>query len=89
MLVGRSSEKLISRVERLGAQGNVATFVADAADAEAASVTATVEAFGNVDILLANAGTEGSFAPIESLTADEFSFCTGGIHMADGGFTAA
>ncbi|MGH9949594.1 MAG: SDR family NAD(P)-dependent oxidoreductase [Pyrinomonadaceae bacterium] len=74
MLVGRSSEKLVATVERLAGIGKVATFVADAADEAAtkASVEATVEAFGGVDILLANAGTEGNFAPIENLTFAEF-----------------
>lgn len=74
MLVGRSKEKLSATRERLAAANNVAEFVAEAADEEAtaAAVAATIEAFGGVDILLANAGTEGSFAPIESLTLDQF-----------------
>ncbi|CAN5812332.1 SDR family oxidoreductase [soil metagenome] len=74
MLVGRSKEKLKATRERLADYQNVAEFVADAADeaATAAAVAATVEAFGGVDILLANAGTEGNFAPIENLTIDEF-----------------
>ncbi|MBA4183495.1 MAG: SDR family oxidoreductase, partial [Acidobacteria bacterium] len=55
-------------------ENNVADFVADAADEEAtaAAVAATIDAFGGVDILMANAGTEGNFAPIESLTMSEF-----------------
>lgn len=74
MLVGRSSEKLKETGERLSGFENVASFVADATDEAAtkASVEATVEAFGGLDILLANAGTEGNFAPIEALTVDEF-----------------
>lgn len=74
MLVGRSSEKLKETHARLATVGPVATAVADAADeaATAASVAATVEAFGGVDILIANAGTEGRCAPIESLTVDDF-----------------
>ncbi len=74
MLVGRSKEKLKATRERLAAENNLADFVADAADeaATAAAVAATVKAFGGVDILLANAGTEGNFAPIENLTLDEF-----------------
>ena len=74
MLVGRSAEKLKETRERLAEYQNVAEFVADAADeaATAAAVAATIKAFGGVDILLANAGTEGNFAPIESLTMDEF-----------------
>jgi NAD(P)-dependent dehydrogenase (short-subunit alcohol dehydrogenase family) len=74
MLVGRSADKLEKTCERLGANGKLECFVADAADEEAtaASVAAAVEAFGGVDILLANAGTEGNFAPIENLTLAEF-----------------
>ena len=74
MLVGRSAEKLKETQERLVELGNVATSVADATDeqATAAAVAATVEAFGGVDILLANAGTEGNFAPIESVSMEEF-----------------
>jgi len=74
MLVGRSKEKLKETRERLAEYQNVTDFVADAADeaATAAAVAATVEAFGGVDILMANAGTEGNFAPIENLTIDEF-----------------
>jgi len=74
MLVGRSAEKLAATRERLAEHENVAEFVADATDEAAtkASVEATVEEFGGVDILLANAGTEGNFAAIESLTVEEF-----------------
>jgi len=74
MLVGRSKEKLKETRERLAEYKHVAEFVADAANeaATAAAVAATVEKFGGVDILLANAGTEGNFAPIESLTLAEF-----------------
>ncbi len=74
MLVGRSAEKLKETRGRLSGFENVADFVADATDEAAtkASVEATVEAFGGLDIVLANAGTEGNFAPIENLTMDEF-----------------
>jgi NAD(P)-dependent dehydrogenase (short-subunit alcohol dehydrogenase family) len=74
MLVGRSEQKLKETRERLGDQTRLAEFVADAADEEAtaASVDATIEAFGGVDILIANAGTEGRCAPIENLTVDDF-----------------
>jgi 3alpha(or 20beta)-hydroxysteroid dehydrogenase len=35
-------------------------------------VTATIKAFGGVDILLANAGTEGKLSSIETLTREGF-----------------
>ena len=74
MLVGRSAEKLAETRDRLAVKGNVATSVADAADenAMAAAVAATVDAFGGVDILLANAGTEGKIALIEDQTVENF-----------------
>src|SRR4051812_8209632 len=74
MLVGRSAEKLKATSERLAANGNMATSVAEAADekAIAAAVAATVDAFGGIDILLANAGTEGKIALIEDQTVENF-----------------
>ena len=74
MLVGRSAEKLKTTSERLAGLGKVAMSVAEAADenAIAAAVAATVEVFGGIDILLANAGTEGVVAPIEHQTVENF-----------------
>jgi NAD(P)-dependent dehydrogenase (short-subunit alcohol dehydrogenase family) len=74
MLVGRSAEKLAASLERVGHGDSVAHFVADATDEAATrdSVAATVEAFGGVDILFANAGTEGIAKPLEELTFEEF-----------------
>ncbi|MEO6050856.1 MAG: SDR family NAD(P)-dependent oxidoreductase [Pyrinomonadaceae bacterium] len=74
MLVGRSEEKLKETCGQLADFENVANFVANATDevATQAAVEATVEAFGGLDILIANAGTEGNFAPIENLTLAEF-----------------
>jgi NAD(P)-dependent dehydrogenase (short-subunit alcohol dehydrogenase family) len=74
MLVGRSQEKLNETSKRLGANARLAHAVAEAADEEAiaGAVAATVEAFGGVDILLANAGTEGKVFPIEALTRQGF-----------------
>jgi NAD(P)-dependent dehydrogenase (short-subunit alcohol dehydrogenase family) len=74
MLVGRSAEKLRETRERLGVDSGLAHFVAEAADetATADAVKATVESFGSVDILLANAGTEGKINPIEALSRHDF-----------------
>jgi NAD(P)-dependent dehydrogenase (short-subunit alcohol dehydrogenase family) len=74
MLVGRSADKLKEIRYRLGTHSGLAHFVADATDEEAtvAFVAATVETFGGVDILLANAGTEGKLAPIESIARADF-----------------
>lgn len=74
MLVGRSAQKLKETYGRLSHFENVAYFTADATDEKAteASFETTVKAFGGIDILLANAGTEGKFAPIEKVTLDGF-----------------
>ena len=74
MLVGRSAEKLSASLERVGHEDSVGHFVADATDEAATSdaVAATVEAFGGVDILFANAGTEGVAKPLQEMTVEEF-----------------
>lgn len=74
MLVGRSAEKLDATSKRLADVGPIAVSVADAADeaAMAAAVDAAIKAFGGVDILVANAGTEGKVALIEDQTIENF-----------------
>jgi NAD(P)-dependent dehydrogenase (short-subunit alcohol dehydrogenase family) len=74
MLVGRSAEKLKETHDRLGVENRLAHFVADAADetATAAAVSESVKAFGGVDIMFANAGTEGKFNLIDALTREDF-----------------
>jgi len=69
MLADRDGEKL----ERLRGD-NVATTAADCADESAwkTLATSTVERFGQIDILVANAGTEGALKPVEALELDEF-----------------
>ena len=74
MLVARSAEKLKATRDRLGVGKAVAQFVADAGDEAAtdAAVAATVDTFGGVDVLLANAGSEGSSKPLETQTVKGF-----------------
>ena len=74
MLVGRSSEKLKTTRQRLAFAENLADFVGDVADEEATAkaVAATMQAFGGVDILIANAGTEGVVKPLESIQQANF-----------------
>ena len=74
MLVGRSADKLQETRDRLGIDKGLAHFVADAADEEAtaAAVAATIATFGGVDILFANAGTEGIVNPIEKINRADF-----------------
>jgi len=74
MLVARSSDKLAATKERLNGDGQVAGSLSDAADEAgiAAAVAATLDRFGGLDILIANAGTEGACKPIEKLSVAEF-----------------
>src|SRR5450432_4332857 len=74
MLVARSAEKLKVTRDRLAVEQGLAHFVADAADeaAMAAAIAATVKTFGGVDILFANAGTEGQSKPLEAHTLKDF-----------------
>ena len=74
MLIGRSPDKLQESRQRLGSSEALGHFVADAVDevATAAAVAATVQLFGGVDILFANAGAEGVLNPIESIRMEDF-----------------
>lgn len=74
MLVGRSAEKLKATTARLGSRPGLASSMADAADekATAAAIAATIKAFGGVDILIANAGTEGIVRTIDTISMTEF-----------------
>ena len=74
MLVGRSPEKLAATKGLLAADGSVDGCISDAADETGikAAVEATLERFGALDILVANAGTEGTLKPIEELSVEEF-----------------
>jgi NAD(P)-dependent dehydrogenase (short-subunit alcohol dehydrogenase family) len=74
MLVDRSSDKLRAARDRLASEKAVAFSLADATDekATAAAVAATIENFGGVDILFANAGTEGRIGPFETIDVSDF-----------------
>lgn len=73
MLTDRAGPKLSEAQERLGGE-NCATIAADCSDEEATkrAVAATVELFGRLDIMIANAGTEGTLKPIDQLSVAEF-----------------
>lgn len=74
MLVARSAVKLNATLARLEPLGEVVGSVAEAADEDAftSAVADTLSQFGGLDILVANAGTEGTLAPMESLSVEEF-----------------
>lgn len=74
MLVARSQEKLTALTKRLGGGDNIAEAIAEVDNEQhmANAVQATVDTFGGVDILMANAGTEGLVSPIESQTYENW-----------------
>ncbi len=74
MLVARSAAKLQATRDRLAAGPDLSGVVADATDeaAMAAAIAATVQTFGGVDILFANAGTEGKVKPLAEHTLQDF-----------------
>ena len=73
MITDRPGPKLSEAQERLGGK-NCATIAADCSDEAAtkAAVDATVGLFGRLDIMVANAGTEGVLKPIDQLSIQEF-----------------
>jgi NAD(P)-dependent dehydrogenase (short-subunit alcohol dehydrogenase family) len=74
MLAGRDRGRLEAVAAGLNAGDNVAIHVGD--PAEEADVIRLVQetqaSFGGVDILFANAGAEGSVAPITAISVEEF-----------------
>ena len=74
MLVDHSSDKLRAAGDRLASDKGVAFSLADATDEKAtrAAVAATIETFGGIDILFANAGTEGRIGPFETINVSDF-----------------
>ena len=74
MLVGRSEKKLTETRERFGGGDAVVTAVAEAADGVAikAAIDAAVDKFGGLDVLFANAGTEGRLQSLEDFSEQDF-----------------
>jgi NAD(P)-dependent dehydrogenase (short-subunit alcohol dehydrogenase family) len=73
MLVDRDERGLRAAADAIGGD-RVAIAVADVSDAAAtaAYVAKTVERFGGIDILFANAGSEGHFAHLTEVPLEEF-----------------
>lgn len=65
MLAGRSSEKLEATRANLGASERLSACVGEVTDEEYVErlISETVSEFGSVDVLFANAGTEGNIGP--------------------------
>ena len=74
VMVGRSEEKLLSLMKSLDNPSNALTCIADSKDESAISkcISRTYEQFGSVDIVVANAGTEGIVKPLTDFTIEEF-----------------
>jgi NAD(P)-dependent dehydrogenase (short-subunit alcohol dehydrogenase family) len=74
-LVSRTEKELRETVDEIEAAGGTAVFaVADISNSEdmKRAVAATIEAFGSLDIVFANAGINGVWAPIEELSPEEW-----------------
>jgi NAD(P)-dependent dehydrogenase (short-subunit alcohol dehydrogenase family) len=74
MLAGRDQARLETVVAKLAAEGRVALHVGDPAEeADVVRLIAETKArFGGVDILFANAGAEGSIAPLTAISVEDF-----------------
>jgi NAD(P)-dependent dehydrogenase (short-subunit alcohol dehydrogenase family) len=74
VMVGRSEEKLMNLLKSLDNPSNALTCVADSKDESAINkcINTTYEKFGSVDIVMANAGTEGIVKPLTDFTVEEF-----------------
>lgn len=74
MLVDRDEASLKSMAETLKTFGDVATCVANVADAEdvVKYVDATIKTFGAIDVLFSNAGNFGTVAPIQDYPTEVF-----------------
>jgi NAD(P)-dependent dehydrogenase (short-subunit alcohol dehydrogenase family) len=74
MLTDLDPAKLAAVQSRLGDMENCAITAGNCSDEAAMStlVEATVERFGGLDIMVANAGIEGALKPIDQLSYEEF-----------------
>lgn len=74
-LVGRTADELeeVAReIREAGGEALVATADVSDADAVQAAVEQTVEAFGTIDVVVANAGINGTWAGIDELSVEDF-----------------
>lgn len=74
-LAGRTPEELDEVAEAIGrAGGEAITVTCDVSDEESvrSAIASTVEKWGRLDVVVANAGVNGTWAGIEDLTVDDF-----------------
>lgn len=73
-LVARSEAKLHHVLASFDDRSRIATAIADAADEAGIknAVATTIDRFGGLDVVFANAGTEGTAGPLENQTIADF-----------------
>ena len=74
-LAGRTPEELDEVAEEIrGAGGSAITVTCDVSDEESvrAAVASTVDTWGRLDVVVANAGVNGTWAGIDDLTVEDF-----------------
>lgn len=74
-LAGRTPEELDEVAEAIGRAGGTAiTVTCDVSDEESvrSAIATTVEKWGRLDVVVANAGVNGTWAGIEDLTVEDF-----------------
>ena len=74
VMVGRSKEKLDELFSTFDDTSNISTFIADSQDENAIKecIDFANNEYGSVDIVFANAGTEGQVKPLTEFTVEEF-----------------
>ena len=74
MLTDRDQAKLEEACAKVGDPERCAMAIADCAGEAATKTTviATVRRFGRLDIMVANAGTEGALGPLDQISVDDF-----------------
>ncbi len=74
-LAGRTPDELEQVAERIGRAGGTAiTVTCDVSDEDSVreAIATTVETFGRLDVVVANAGVNGTWAGIDDLTVKDF-----------------
>lgn len=74
-LAGRTPEELTEVAETIGREGGTALAVTcDVSDEESvrSAIATTVEKWGRLDVVVANAGVNGTWAGIDELSVDDF-----------------
>jgi NAD(P)-dependent dehydrogenase (short-subunit alcohol dehydrogenase family) len=74
-LAGRTPDQLTEVAEAIGAAGGTAlTVTCDVSDEDSvrSAIATTVEAWGRLDVVVANAGVNGTWAGIDELAVQEF-----------------